>query len=491
MAENKKSRSKMFALVTYIIAVVSLIAGLILPLDTAKLAGGIDFSNMPVLQAFGALSTLGLSLSFGKPVSDAFSFTVNFGGKAFNIGALLLLLYVLVTVVALILIIPVSLAKKKGRGARRIASITELVAITVLLLLAAMDIARARGSWNLSVFIPLGVTLIVLILQSFVYLGGSGFLKFVMFLLSAAAALFIVCDITVAIPAFDSAVNRLASAMSGSRPFATSAGLYHANGADYSGSRLIVDFLKTRAALTAGGWTYAVAHYIGLALVAVIALNLYLDILGLGKSTNKFMLISNISRYALQFALVVALAVTVFAVAGSFGLMLYLALILSIIQTLLQVIRFARFIHAEDKEAGIVKTKKPKKSKSKDGGEEAEEAEAADEFAEPYNYDGAPSSTPARDGNIYETRNVIYNVNTIYNGPSDSFIRKLTNEEKVEFARVFLERRVGNLSAIPDYVVGGDNKKFFSMVFIYFARVRDVVSDGLMNKLYDEVSQSN
>ena len=61
----------------------------------------------------------------------------------------------------------------------------------------------------------------------------------------------------------------------------------------------------------------------------------------------------------------------------------------------------------------------------------------------------------------------------------------------MEFARVFLERRAGNLSAIPDYIIGDDNSKFFSAIFIYFARVRDIVSDGLMNKLYEEVHLMN
>ncbi|MCD8307175.1 MAG: hypothetical protein LUD51_02975, partial [Clostridia bacterium] len=79
-----------------------------------------------------------------------------------------------------------------------------------------------------------------------------------------------------------------------------------------------------------------------------------------------------------------------------------------------------------------------------------------------------------------------YNVHALYSGPSDNFIKKLSNDEKVEFARVFLERLDAPLTVIPEYKVGGDNTKFFSNVIIYYARVRDMISDGLMNKLYEE-----
>ena len=39
---------------------------------------------------------------------------------------------------------------------------------------------------------------------------------------------------------------------------------------------------------------------------------------------------------------------------------------------------------------------------------------------------------------------------------------------------------------MPEYVVGGNNQKFFASVFIYWARISNRVSDGLMNKLYEQ-----
>ena len=82
----------------------------------------------------------------------------------------------------------------------------------------------------------------------------------------------------------------------------------------------------------------------------------------------------------------------------------------------------------------------------------------------------------------------VYTIDTLYAGPIDEFIRKLSNDERIEFAQTFLEKNRGNLGSIPDYVVGGDNKKFFSSAFIYLGRIRGMVSDGLLNKMYKELN---
>lgn len=82
----------------------------------------------------------------------------------------------------------------------------------------------------------------------------------------------------------------------------------------------------------------------------------------------------------------------------------------------------------------------------------------------------------------------IYTINTIYGGPVDEFMRKLTNDEKIEFAMTFIEKSKGNVGNIPEYVIGGDNKKFFSSVFIYLGRIRGMISDGLLNKMYKELN---
>lgn len=75
-----------------------------------------------------------------------------------------------------------------------------------------------------------------------------------------------------------------------------------------------------------------------------------------------------------------------------------------------------------------------------------------------------------------------------YGGPVDEFINKLSNEEKIEFAMTFIERNKGDIGNIPEYVIGGNNKKFFSAVFIYLGRIRGMISDGLLNKMFKELN---
>lgn len=71
---------------------------------------------------------------------------------------------------------------------------------------------------------------------------------------------------------------------------------------------------------------------------------------------------------------------------------------------------------------------------------------------------------------------------------SDSFIDKLTEKEKTEFTRTFIEKANGDIGNIPEYVIGGSNKKFFSAVFIYLGRIRGMISDELLNKMFKELN---
>ena len=71
---------------------------------------------------------------------------------------------------------------------------------------------------------------------------------------------------------------------------------------------------------------------------------------------------------------------------------------------------------------------------------------------------------------------------------TDSFMEKLTETEKIEFTRTFIEKANGDIGNIPEYVIGGSNKKFFSAVFIYLGRIRGLISDGLLNKMFKELN---
>ena len=99
-----------------------------------------------------------------------------------------------------------------------------------------------------------------------------------------------------------------------------------------------------------------------------------------------------------------------------------------------------------------------------------------------------PATQPLVQTNDPSVETRIYTINTIYGGPTDDFIRKLSNDEKIEFARTFIEKSKGEIGNIPDYVIGGNNRMFFSSVFIYLGRIRGLISDNLLNKMYKELN---
>ena len=72
----------------------------------------------------------------------------------------------------------------------------------------------------------------------------------------------------------------------------------------------------------------------------------------------------------------------------------------------------------------------------------------------------------------------------------DSFINSLTPQEKNEFGDLFIANKYGDLAYLPAYVIGGDNREFFSKVFIYFGRFRSHISSALLDKLYVYVSRN-
>lgn len=480
MAKSYRPRGRMPALITYIIAVVFLLLGLTLPIGVQTFTGGdVPFGEMPLLQLTGALKSLGVikNIPFGSELTPAFSFNLTISGFKLNIGAALLILYALVSLVALFMIIPMCVAKKKNSTPRKVAAVTECVALGVLLPLCAMAFTRAASEWNLMLFAAFGVTGLMLIVQSIVYFRKSGVIKTVTLVISAIAVFFTVANAADNLPFLRGPINNLVSMLQRSRPFETTAGLYKLNDKVFFGSTVLKEALISPSSLA---WNIAagITNYTAFALSALVCLNLLLNALGLGKRTNMFMLAANGIRYILELILIMVLFIAVFAAGGSFGLGLYILTVLSIAQLVIAVVRFLRYRRT----AAV----------SEEEDEDADEADPAEDYA----FEG--EKTESKEGEkapekaaAVETRDVVYNMNTIYNGPSDDFIKKLTNEEKVEFARVFLEKSTANLTMLPDYVVGGDNAKFFSSIFIYLAHVRSVITDGLMNKLYDEVVRIN
>ena len=67
----------------------------------------------------------------------------------------------------------------------------------------------------------------------------------------------------------------------------------------------------------------------------------------------------------------------------------------------------------------------------------------------------------------------------------DAFISSLTPAERDEFDRLFISRIYGENKRLPAYRIGGDNREFFVKIFVFMGRYRNVISDGLLEKIYN------
>lgn len=512
MEKDGITPTKFAALITYISGALMLIVGFVLPFTSSVFQGAaMDFSKMPLMSLAAAFASVFGTGSGAGIYSCPVSF---YGAPTFDVGALLFLLLALATVVYLVILIPACIANRKNTGIVKLMAVGEILAVAVLGAMTTVNFYRAaEGSeWNFSVIFPFLFITLMLMIQSCIYrtdkLTGertrkSGAMKIVLAVISLISFAFILFPPYFLIPALAEPFAGLASGM-GISP----AMIGNANGFELAdtiftlGNTLTSVSLLPMLTMLSGGIA-----------CALVIINCFLDIFGLGKDTNGFMLFCNVVRYALEFVGAAVALVLAFVLKWVPGILIYALMGVSFIQLIINIVRFAVYM---TKRARLNKEKTAKKKKT----EEAERADAlvgtSADFGGDSSFDepvatpaaaataaasetaaeGVPSpagSAPAyvapdQSGVTVETKNVVYNVNTIYHGPTDSFIKKLSNDEKVEFARTFLERSAGNLTGIPEYVVGGNNTRFFSSVFIYFARVRDLVSDGLMNKLYEEVN---
>lgn len=92
-----------------------------------------------------------------------------------------------------------------------------------------------------------------------------------------------------------------------------------------------------------------------------------------------------------------------------------------------------------------------------------------------------PATAPAPAAQQYDSSQYVY----------DPFINLLTPQEKNEFGDLFISDKYGTHAYLPAYVIGGDNKEFFSKVFIYLGKFRSHISNNLLEKLYQFVAHRN
>jgi hypothetical protein len=277
-------------------------------------------------------------------------------------------------------------------------------------------------------------------------------------------------------------------------------------------------------------------------------LNLFIDIIGLSTHSkrndygkllrHKGAKVYGLVRYLIEFAAALASIILAFANKEDIGIYLYLLAIVSLIQTIISVVRLARLGSKVYNKTTPKKIKKTKKiivdnrlvfNDELLHGDYYEEIEVVSPLYQgatvaaagntnyvPVNknyegfrdivqvphdiyndyYAGAPQNGNGQNGGTYpqtngenndQTRTIIYTARTIYNGPRDRFIDGLTDEQKVEFCKVFLEKSMGTLPEIPSYVVNGDNIEFFRSVFSRLNTFKGIISEGLLDKIYQEI----
>lgn len=522
---TKKAPNKIAVLITYVIAFLCMAVGLFLPMGTEQgltaFGGKEAMLGLQLLAAIDA-AVPSLNLTLGNLLGVPFTYVsapLTFGTFTLDFGAIIAVLYGVVFVAGLVALIPVivnSVSKKSAKNtALAAASFIEVIASVLLLALVlfrlnyVLNYGDGIGAFNcLALIVAFGGTLLMLIVQSFIYKKGSGVAKFIFVLLSAIALLVCVFDITAVIPPLADSLNGLPGVIGFG-----SLGLY----GEVTAISLINGFCAGTLSFEVEA-TKLVLIIAALAAGILVILNLVIDVMGLGKKTNKFMLISNVVRYGLELIAVILTIVMSIVVKETLGLYAIVLAVLAVIALIIDIIRLAVYCKkaktakAESAEPVAAEatseqpaeekkeTKKERKAREKAEREAAKKAAAEQKAAQAAAAAEAKQAEKAEKADKNPAQNEeavatateepVANLYTplIYDGPVDDFINKLSNEQKIEFARMFIEHQHGKLPGVPDYVVSGQNEKFFSSVFIYMARIREHISDGLMNALYKQAN---
>lgn len=120
--------------------------------------------------------------------------------------------------------------------------------------------------------------------------------------------------------------------------------------------------------------------------------------------------------------------------------------------------------------------------------EEQRRAQAQQPYQQPYY--GQPYGQPPYYGQAYAQQPPVAppNGQSYYAASGyipDAFFSSLTPAEKDEFDRLFISRIYGDNKRLPAYRLGGDNREFFTKIFVFMGRYRNVISDGLLEKIYN------
>lgn len=508
MADNQKKSTKTFAVITYAIILACLLAGLLLPPNFFQ-----GDYNAVVWQVPHALKSVGVDWAKGAELVNPYTVYL-WGGEALEIGGLFLLLFAVVCVLALLALFVVIFGNREKdtslKCARFIPVISSIV-LSVLLCMQMATISQNSGygqgdSWNIPLLIAFAGPLVVLFVISIYEKGGSGFAKTVLTVFSMLTIVLCLFSFAAILPQF---ADALKDTLNGNTQILN----WTAEDYPYLGSiwyHLSLpffvnygDFLKAF-----GGWDATLSVFM-LLLGVLIIVNFIFDVCGLAKETKRWMIVANLIRYGVEVALVLAVIIIgKFAGGHDIGLICYALIVLAALPVIINIFRLLahkeekvdrkaaqnREATADDDDAYAPEQYQPQPAPQQAQAQPAPVAHTAQdapkqtEAAQPQAQTQQPQPVKQQTVAPVASQNEKVYAPVIYSGPRDEFIDTLANDEKIEFSRVFLEHRSGNIQGVPDYVLDGNNDNFFRSLFIYYARVRGLVSDGLMNKFYEKVS---
>lgn len=333
-----KKPGKLFIILSYTLALVSLLAALFVPIFYGKMFIQILLASVaPIVKLFGV----------EIPASAYGTFFIS--GLVPTAQSVIYLGIMVATLLALIMLIPVIAGKAKKGTNLRCAFAAEFIAFNFISAYVIFEMLYFAGTWqDWALLIPLGVIALVMSAQSIKYKGGLGVAKFIIFLL-ATMTLFTLFDIVAFIPALESPLNALA-------------GLIGAQGATFidvnSSAFDFVFFIQNLCNGTlsfANPATQTAAFIRQLAYIivpAIITLSVIIDYIGLiaGNKTRKngepnphkgWFVVAAI-RYSLIILLIAACVVLSFVLEGfgKVGIYIYLTAIFVLLAFIVEIVRY-------------------------------------------------------------------------------------------------------------------------------------------------------
>ncbi|MDE7086653.1 MAG: hypothetical protein K2O67_00495, partial [Clostridia bacterium] len=384
--ETKKNKAKKITVViTYLIALVCLLAGLLAPLyqfgnealanEELGLTGYMMIRHVPhMLNKVFMTEIVPAEIPwFTNVVAQNLDFFSSLVG----------ILYTLLCMVALIMFIPVCVGNKDKRTSANCALVMEIIALVVLLSYIAYYafflVLLGVVAWtDYNILIAFGGTLVIAIVQSITTKGSIGVSKTAAILFSALAVIALV-DITLFAPFLADPMNSLSAAIGSGEKANFVGGLLSGVPGSDIGLFGIASLFSVGAVFEAlsGATLLLVLYVLWMAVAILTVVNMVVDVIGLGtgrkfeengkpcknSGSNIFALV----RYSLAFVLTVAIIIFAIVLEGiTAGVYLYLLAIVLFLEIMNAMGRtIAANKRAKKAAAGYVapKAKAPEKAK--------------------------------------------------------------------------------------------------------------------------------